>query len=101
MKRLAFALSLVLWAAAPPAHAQSSDDAFQGFLDALDIARQGILAQTEEDGTDRAEGLRHLVRLIEMQNARATDDHDPAHQKKLLRCRRKKRNKRVYMIKEG
>jgi len=68
-------------------NAQSSDDAFQGFLDALDQSRQLILEQTEDvgDGTDRAEGLRHLVRLIEMQNARTTDEHDPAHPY-IIRC---------------
>ena len=59
--------------------AQSSDEAFQGFLDALEASRQLILSQTSEDGTDRAEGLRHIVRLVEMQNARATNDHDLAH----------------------
>jgi MYXO-CTERM domain-containing protein len=67
------------------APAQTSDDAFQDFLDALEQSRQLILEQTDEDGTDRAEGLRHLVRLIEMQNARATDDHDPAHPY-IIRC---------------
>ncbi|MBW2507810.1 MAG: DUF1214 domain-containing protein, partial [Deltaproteobacteria bacterium] len=61
------------------ARAQDSDQAFQGFLDALQASRELILSETSGDGTDRAEGLRHIVRLVEMQNARATDDHDPAH----------------------
>ncbi|MGD8606098.1 MAG: hypothetical protein PVH21_02315 [Myxococcales bacterium] len=61
------------------ARAQDSDAAFQGFLDALQASREVVLRRTPEDGTDRAEGLRHIVRLIEMQNAPATDDHDPAH----------------------
>jgi len=58
----------------PEVRAQDSDAAFQGFLDALETSRQLILDRTSEDGTDRAEGLRHLVRLIEMQNAPATDE---------------------------
>ncbi len=78
MLRLALLFSF-LSLVASPALAQTSDDAFQGFLDALEASRQLILEQTEEDGTDRAEGLRHIVRLVEMQNARATDDHDAAH----------------------
>jgi len=65
--------------ASASARAQDSDAAFQGFLDALETSRQLILSETSEDGTDRAEGLRHIVRLIEMQNAPATDDHDVAH----------------------
>ena len=59
--------------------AQDSDAAFQEFLDALETSRELILSRTSEDGTDRAEGFRHLIRVIEMQNARATDDHDAAH----------------------
>lgn len=65
--------------ASTSSHAQDSDAAFQGFLDALETSRQLILNETSEDGTDRAEGLRHIVRLIEMQNAPATDDHDAAN----------------------
>jgi hypothetical protein len=61
------------------AHAQDSDEAFQGFLDALQASRELVLSRTPEDGTDRAEGLRHIIRLIEMQNAPATDDHDVAN----------------------
>lgn len=64
---------------ASSASAQSSDEAFQGFLDALQATRELILEEAPEDGTDQAEGLRHIIRLIEMQNARATDDHDAAH----------------------
>ena len=78
MPRLLLIASLTLLTTSP-ARAQSSDEAFQGFLDALEDSRQLILDETEEDGTDRAEGLRHIVRLVEMQNARATDDHDAAH----------------------
>lgn len=59
--------------------AQDSDAAFEGLLDALQASRALIVSETAEEGTDRAEGLRHLVRLVEMQNARATDDHDAAH----------------------
>ncbi len=69
MLRRALPLALALSTAAP-ALAQTSDDAFQGFLDALQASRELILGQTEEDGTDRAEGLRHLVRLVEMQVGR-------------------------------
>jgi hypothetical protein len=65
--------------ASSSSRAQDSDAAFQGFLDALETSRQLILNETSEDGTDRAEGLRHIVRLIEMQNAPATDDHDVAN----------------------
>lgn len=74
-----FLVATLLALSAAPVRAQTSDEAFQGFLDALEASRQLILDQTSEDGTDRAEGLRHIVRLVEMQNARATDDHDLAH----------------------
>ncbi len=59
--------------------AQTSDEAFDGFVDALETARQVVLDRTPEDGPERAEGYRHIIRMIEMQNAPATDDHDPAH----------------------
>jgi hypothetical protein len=78
MPRLSFVLTLSLLIASP-AVAQDSDEAFQGFLDALQTTRELILSQAPEDGTDQAEGLRHIVRLIEFQNARSTDDHDVAH----------------------
>ena len=61
------------------ARGQDSDQAFQGFLDALQASRELVLRRTPEDGTERAEGLRHIIRLIEMQNAPATDDHDTAN----------------------
>ncbi len=74
---------LVLFLAAlilpPTTQAQDSDAAFQGFLDALQTSRELVLSRTSEDGTDRAEGLRHIIRLIEMQNAPATDDHNVAN----------------------
>ena len=60
-------------------YAQNTDEAFQGFLDALDVSRELVVSRTTEDGPERAEGLRWLIRLVEMQNARATDDHDVAH----------------------
>ncbi|MBW1875093.1 MAG: DUF1214 domain-containing protein [Deltaproteobacteria bacterium] len=63
----------------PIARAQDSDAAFQGFLDALQTSRELVLNRTSEDGTDRAEGFRHIIRLIEMQNAPATDDHNEAN----------------------
>ena len=75
-------LSLLVTLSAASSSAQApadSDAAFQEFLDALQTSREFIVSATDEDGTDRAEGLRHLVRLIEMQNARATDDHDVAN----------------------
>ena len=84
MLRLCFVLALPLLASST-ALAQNSDDAFQGFLDALQATRELILSEAPEDGTDQAEGLRHIVRLIEFQNARSTDDHDAAHPH-LSRC---------------
>ena len=84
MKRTCLVWTFALLATTSAA-AQSSDDAFGEFLQALEQSRQLILEQTDEDGTDRAEGLRHLVRLIEMQNARATDDLDAAHPY-IIRC---------------
>ena len=58
---------------------QSSDEAFEGFLDQLKAAGDVIVAGTPEgDGRERAEGFRHIIRLIEMQNAPAMDDHDEA-----------------------
>lgn len=70
---------LALTLPSPISQAQDSDAAFQGFLDALQTSRELVLSRTSEDGTDRAEGLRHIIRLIEMQNAPATDDHDVAN----------------------
>lgn len=61
------------------AQGSDSDAAFQGFLDALQASRELVIRRTPEDGTDRAEGLRHIIRLVEMQNAPATDDHNPAN----------------------
>ncbi|MGB5222208.1 MAG: DUF1214 domain-containing protein [Polyangiales bacterium] len=78
MLRVSVILTLLVLTTAP-AFAQDSDQAFQGFLDALQTSRELILSETSEDGTDRAEGFRHIIRLVEMQNARATDDHDAAH----------------------
>jgi MYXO-CTERM domain-containing protein len=82
MRRLSCFLTLASFAcllASPEVRAQDSDAAFQGFLDALQTSRELVLSRTSEDGTDRAEGLRHIIRLIEMQNAPATDDHDVAN----------------------
>ena len=78
MLKVSVILTLIVLTNAP-ALAQDSDQAFQGFLDALQASRELILDETSEDGTDRAEGFRHIIRLVEMQNARATDDHDTAH----------------------
>ena len=78
MLRLSFVLTLTLLTAVP-ALAQDSDEAFQEFLDAVQASRELVLSRTSEDGTDRAEGLRNIIRLIEMQNAPATDDHDVAN----------------------
>ncbi len=61
------------------AHAQSSEAGFQAVLDALDSGRQTVLGATAADGTDRAEGLRFLLRMVEMNLASYTDDHDTAH----------------------
>ncbi|MBW1830244.1 MAG: hypothetical protein JRJ10_00890 [Deltaproteobacteria bacterium] len=82
MNRFASFLSLAALGcllASPGVRAQDSDAAFQGFLDALQTSRELVLSRTSEDGTDRAEGLRHIIRLIEMQNAPATDDHNVAN----------------------
>ncbi|MBW2375931.1 MAG: hypothetical protein JRF55_08015, partial [Deltaproteobacteria bacterium] len=82
MRRFACFLTLISFAClltSPSARAQDSDAAFQTFLDALQTSRELVLSTTSEDGTDRAEGLRHIIRLIEMQNAPATDDHDVAN----------------------
>ena len=82
MRRLSCFLTLASFAcllASPEVRAQDSDAAFQGFLDALQTSRELVLSRTSEDGTDRAEGLRHIIRLIEMQNAPTTDDHDVAN----------------------
>ena len=78
MLRLFIIQTLVVLTASS-AFAQDSDEAFQGFLDAIEASRKLVLSRTSEDGTDRAEGLRHIIRLIEMQNAPNTDDHDPAN----------------------
>ena len=60
--------------------AQTSDDGWNAFLDALVAAGQTVRDNTPEgDGPVRAEGYRHLIRLVEFTEASFLDDADPAH----------------------
>jgi hypothetical protein len=62
-----------------PVSAQTSDVAFQRLLWGLESAGQIVMDNTSADGTDRAEGFRHVLRLVEMNLSKLTDDADPAH----------------------
>ncbi len=93
MKRLWFALVaavVLLVTLVPPATAQespggqpqadgSSEEAMRDFLATLTTMAEQVFDSTEPGSPERAEGLRHIVRLIEMQNGRFTDDADPAN----------------------
>lgn len=61
------------------AHGQDSEAGFEAVIAALEAGRETVLANAPADGTDRAEGLRFLLRMVEMNLATYTDDHDPAH----------------------
>jgi hypothetical protein len=62
------------------ARAQSSDDGFAAFLEALSAAGQTVRDNTPEgDGPERAEGYRHVIRLVEFAQSRFLDDADAAH----------------------
>jgi len=66
--------------AAADARAQSSDDGWNAFLDALVAGGQTVRDNTPEgDGPERAEGYRHLIRLVEFAQASFLDDRDAAH----------------------
>ena len=71
--------TLVLAVPSTLASAQSSEAAFDQFVSSLQTARDFVVSRTPADGPERAEGLRHIIRLIEMQNATATDDHNVAN----------------------
>lgn len=49
------------------------------FIATLTTMTELVIETAEEGSPERAEGLRHIVRLIEMQNGRFTDDADPAN----------------------
>lgn len=79
---LALALlgAAALVVAPAPARAQGSDDGWNAFLDALTAAGQTVRDNTPEgDGAVRAEGYRHLIRLVEFTEATFLDDADAAH----------------------
>lgn len=73
-------LATALCLHAGSAWSQSSEGALQAVIDALETSRQLVIDETPEgDGTARAEGMRHLLRQIEMNLAPAQDDVDTAH----------------------
>ena len=62
------------------ARAQTSDDGWNAFLDALAAAGRTVHDNTPEgDGPERAEGYRHLIRLVEFTQSSFLDDADAAH----------------------
>ena len=84
VRRIAAAVAVVavlVVAGAPArARAQSSDDGWNAFLDALTAAGKTVRDNTPEgDGPVRAEGYRHLIRLVEFTEANFLDDADAAH----------------------
>lgn len=71
---------LVLLLAPTRARAQTSDEGWDAFLGALESAGETVRANTPEgDGPERAEGYRHLIRLVEFAEASFLDDADAAH----------------------
>lgn len=92
MKKLRFSIPVVLLALLvgvpssaaqddpPPAsETDAATDEMQRFLDALATMTQVVTDTTEPGSAERAEGLRHIVRLVEMQNGRFTDDANPGN----------------------
>lgn len=84
VRRIAAALVaaavLGVFGAPARARAQGSDDGWNAFLDALTAAGQTVRDNTPEgDGPVRAEGYRHLIRLVEFTEANFLDDADAAH----------------------
>jgi hypothetical protein len=63
----------------PAAGAQQSDAAFDDFVATLREMQQQVRELAPDDPVQQAEGLRHIIRLVEMQNASFTDDRDPAN----------------------
>ena len=56
-----------------------SEQGYIGFLQGMWNTKLAIDAAAGEDGTDKAEGYRYALRLIEMNLGRIMPDHDPAH----------------------
>jgi hypothetical protein len=78
MLGIAAVLTMVLLSA--HARAQSSDDGWNAFLEALEAGGQTVRDNTPEgDGPVRAEGYRHVIRLVEFAQATFLDDRDAAH----------------------
>lgn len=78
---LTFVFLCLPWGAT--AHAQeSSEEAFQRFLDRLAEMKQTVIDRTPEgDGIDRAEGFRQIIRMIGQAEPSLVDDFDTAHPK--------------------
>ncbi len=83
---LTLAVTTVAYAQDDPTAAQdsdedvgSADDSFDEFLATLRSMAEIVIEATEPGSIDRAEGLRHIIRLVEMQNGGFTDDADPAN----------------------
>jgi hypothetical protein len=80
--RIAATVLAVTVALVAPLHAraQTSDDGWSAFLDALTAAGQTVRDNTPEgDGPERAEGYRHVIRLVEFTQSSFLDDADAAH----------------------
>lgn len=72
--------TVILFGAPGRARGQGSDDGWNAFLDALTAAGQTVRDNTPEgDGPERAEGYRHLIRLVEFTESSFLDDADAAH----------------------
>lgn len=68
------------------AHAQDTDQAFQGVQQAIEDARQMVLSEASTEGIDQAEGFRYVLRRIEhwLQSS-GMDDVDTGHPR-VYRC---------------
>ena len=79
-------LALCVLLASPSAHAQrSSNESFGQILLRMVELRQLVLQRTPEDGIERAEGFRQIMRQLAQATELHLDDHDFAHPK-IGRC---------------
>jgi len=56
-----------------------AETAMEGLIQTLSAMIDTVIERTEPGSTERAEGLRHILRMVEMQNGGFTDDADAAN----------------------